>query len=100
MNDTAALRKSGSSTLPHSIALVYKRGFLLRTQSQYATRQRASHRAVAQHCGSVHDHVRDAFRIVMWIFVCRDVPHRGRVEDDEIRLHAATEDAAVDEART
>src|SRR5437868_4940015 len=54
--------------------------------------------AVAQHRGPVDDDVADALGEVVRVFVRGDVADGPRIEDDDVRLLAGGEDAAVREA--
>src|SRR5437764_2041377 len=66
--------------------------------AQHAPGQLPGDLAVAQHRGPVDDDVADALGEVVRVFVRGDVADGPRIEDDDVRLLAGGEDAAVREA--
>src|SRR5438128_2068521 len=65
--------------------------------SQNPPRQCAGDFPVSKHGRPVDDHVADSLRVMMGIFVGRNVANRLWIEDHHIGLHSGAEDAAITE---
>src|SRR2546425_11222973 len=66
--------------------------------SEPSTRTRTRELALLEHHFSIHQHVLNADRCLMWLLKRRAVDHARRIEDRDVRVHARTHEAAVDEA--
>src|SRR5688572_22101911 len=65
---------------------------------EYSTGPRGCHRPVLERNFTVDDDDRHALRVLVWLLECRGVMNGGRVEDDNVGLHALSKDAAIHEA--
>src|SRR2546427_2001788 len=99
-------RTRNRSGIPSSSASAMNQGSRLSVgelialmMSQNPPRQRPGDVPVSKHGRAVDDHVADSFRVVMGIFVGRNVANRFRIEDDHVGPHPGAENPAIAELR-